>query len=215
MPIQCFPLGPLETNCYLVHEQSDALVIDPGGAVDELTAFIAEKGLNLKAVIITHMHFDHIYGVAQLVQESAAKGLTVPVFAPAGDTYLTDNPAGKGGMWGFPEVPPFDWVDLAPGEHSFLSAALPFTVLHTPGHTRGSLSLYFPLEKAVVTGDLIFYRSVGRTDFEGGNSEDLLQSIRDKIFTLPPDTVIYPGHGPATSVSDEYNNNPYCGAFKR
>lgn len=214
MPIQCFPLGPLETNCYLVHEQSDAVVVDPGGSVDELVTFLTEKGLKLKAIIITHLHFDHIYGVAQLLRETAVQGVAVPVFAPAGDTYLTDNPAGKGGMWGFPEVAPFDWQDLAPGEQSFLKT-LPFTVMHTPGHTRGSLSLYFPQEKAVLTGDLIFYRSVGRTDFEGGNSEELLLSIRDKIFALPPDTAIYPGHGPATSVSDEYNNNPYCGAFTR
>lgn len=208
MPIETFPLGPLDTNCYVVYQQSTALVVDPGGDPTDIVHFLREKNVTLHAIIITHLHFDHIYGVAELHKISGA-----PVYAPAGDADLRSTESSKGGIWGFPPVPPFTSEDIPMGPQHFGPIAC--TILSTPGHTPGSISVYVPDEKAVLTGDAIFYRSIGRTDFPGGNSEDLLHSIRTQILVLPPETTIYAGHGPATTVLDENNNNPYCGAFTR
>lgn len=208
MPIETFPLGPLDTNCYVVYQKSTALVVDPGGDPSAVIQFMNEKNLKVQAIIVTHLHFDHMYGVAELQAKTGA-----PVFTPAGDDVLRGTESSDGGIWGFPVVPAFASKPISLGAQHFGEIAC--TVLHTPGHTPGSISLYFPDEHAVLTGDVIFYRSVGRTDFPGGNSEDLLQSIRTQLFVLPPDTAIYAGHGPATTVLDESNNNPYCGAFTR
>lgn len=208
MPIYTFPLGPLETNCYVIAADAYALAIDPGGDPKEVLDFLKENKLSLVNICITHMHFDHLYGVAALHKATGA-----PVLTPPGDAQLMQNEVGAGGVWGFPRVDSFPSEPLESGEHIF--GPLTCTVLNTPGHTPGSVSLYFPQEKAVFTGDLLFYRSVGRTDFPGGDQNTLLNSIRSKIFTLPDDTLVYPGHGLSTSVGDEKHNNPYCGLFAR
>jgi len=116
-------------------------------------------------------------------------------------------------MMGFPKVPSFEYQPLEPGEREFLGEKC--QILHTPGHTPGSLTLYFPESKVLFAGDLIFQGSIGRTDFPGGSLESLLQGVREKIFTLPGDTVIYPGHGPQTTVESEKKHNPFFreGAF--
>lgn len=208
MPIATFPLGPLDTNCYVVHRDGQAVVVDPGGEPTEVLQFLQHENLALSAILLTHLHFDHLYGVAALHKATGA-----PVRGPAGDAALLQTEAGGGGIWGFPKVPPFDSEPLSEGEHRF--GTLDCTVMATPGHTPGSLAFYFPEEQAVITGDLLFYRSVGRTDFPGGDHAALLNSIRERIFTLPGNTKVYPGHGPSTSVDDEQHNNPYCGAFVR
>ncbi|MDR0238893.1 MAG: MBL fold metallo-hydrolase [Deltaproteobacteria bacterium] len=206
MPIKTFVLGPLETNCYVLHDKAYALAVDPGGDPAEALAFLKAEQLTLLAILNTHLHFDHILGNAAL---HAATG--APIRTPAGDAYLMESELGSGGMWGFPKVPAFAGTPLPEGEHSFG----PFCcrVLHTPGHSPGSLCFAVPSEQAVFVGDLIFYRGVGRTDFPGGDAGALLRSIQMKIFTLPGDTRLYPGHGLRTSVADEQRNNPYCGAF--
>lgn len=208
MPIATFPLGPLDTNCYIIHRDGQAVVVDPGGDPAAILQFLQDDHLELVAILLTHLHFDHLYGVSALHEATQA-----PVMAPAGDEQLLQTEAGGGGIWGFPKVPSFVSTPLKEGEHSF--GTLQCTVMTTPGHTPGSLSFYFPDEQAVFTGDLLFYRSVGRTDFPGGDHAALLNSIRDSIFTLPGTTKVYPGHGPCTSVEDEQHNNPYCGAFVR
>jgi glyoxylase-like metal-dependent hydrolase (beta-lactamase superfamily II) len=108
---------------------------------------------------------------------------------------------------GLPRIDDFSYEPIMPGETEFVG--LPCTVMATPGHTRGSLSFYFPDAGAVFVGDLIFKRSIGRTDFPGGSMETLIASVRENIFTLPPETVIYSGHGPETTVGDEKNHNPF------
>ena len=207
MPIATFPLGPLDTNCYVIH-RDQAVVVDPGGDPAAILQFLQDNHLALSAILLTHLHFDHLYGVSALHNATQA-----PVLAPVGDEQLLHTEAGGGGIWGFPKVPSFAYAPLEDGEHRF--GALQCTVMRTPGHTPGSLSFYFPEEQAVFTGDLLFYRSVGRTDFPGGDHAALLNSIRDSIFTLPGATKVYPGHGSCTSVEDEQHNNPYCGAFAR
>jgi len=206
MPIEAFNLGPLETNCYVLYDDAYALVVDPGGDPAEVVSFLAAKHLTLPAILNTHLHFDHILGNAAL---RAATGATIRT--PAQDAWLMESELGMGGIWGFPTVPAFESVPLSEGEISFG----PFLcrVLHTPGHSPGSLCFAVPAEHAVFVGDLIFYRGVGRTDFPGGDAGTLLRSIRTQIFTLPGDTRLYPGHGPPTTVADEQHNNPYCGTF--
>jgi glyoxylase-like metal-dependent hydrolase (beta-lactamase superfamily II) len=201
-------LGPLETNCYIVHAGAEALVIDPGGEPEEVLAFLNKSGLSLDVILNTHLHFDHIQGNAALSTATGAK-----IRAGSADAYLLDSELGGGGMMGMPRTAPFSFDPLEEGETEFLG--LTCRVLATPGHSPGSLSFYFPDLNAVFVGDLLFYRSIGRTDFPGGSEAQLLRSVRSKIFTLPADTVVYPGHGPETSVESERMNNPFFTEFSR
>lgn len=202
------PLGPLDTNCYVVHSREEAVVIDPGGDAPEILAFLASRELALRAVLNTHLHFDHIQGNADLV---AATG--VSVMASTRDAFLLETELGGGGMMGFPRTPEFSFLPLEEGELSLLGTTC--RVLPTPGHSPGSMSFYFPDLNAVFVGDLLFYRSVGRTDFPGSSERELIRSVRSRIFTLPEETVVYPGHGPETTVRQERLNNPFFTEFIR
>lgn len=207
MPVATFPLGPLQTNSYLIHNAGQAVAVDVGGEPAPMLEYLTEHKLALAVICLTHRHFDHLYGVAELA--GATKAV---VYAPTGDDSLAETESGKGGIWGFPPVPPFDSLPMPTGSASF--GGMECRVLETPGHTPGGVSLYFPAEKLVFTGDALFYRSMGRTDFPGGDQATLLRSIKDVLFTLPEDTTVYPGHGPATSIGDERKNNPFCGEFR-
>lgn len=206
MPIATFPLGPLSTNSYLLNAGSRAVAIDVGGDPSPMLDYLAAHQLSLDAICLTHRHFDHLYGVAALAEATGA-----PVFSPAGDDVLADSESGMGGIWGMPPVSPFTSQPMPTGKTSF--GGMECIVLDTPGHTPGGVSLYFPAEKAVFTGDALFYRSMGRTDFPGGNQDQLLRSIQGTLFRLPDDVAVYPGHGPATSIGDERRHNPFCGEF--
>ena len=202
------PLGPLHTHCDVVHSENEAVVIDPVGEAGEMLSFLATNRKSRTAICNTHLHFDHIQGNADLV---AATGL--PVMASAKDGFLLDTELGGGGMMGFPRTPPFSFTPLEEGELSLLGVTC--RALATPGHSPGSLSFYFEELGAVFVGDLLFYRSVGRTDFPGSSERELLRSVRSKIFTLPEETVVYPGHGPETTVGQEKLNNPFFTEFIR
>ena len=206
MPIETFPLGPLETNCHVIINGSDALVVDLGGdmigGLGDILDLLKTRGLTLRAILCTHFHFDHLYGVSALHKETGA-----PVYGPAGDEQLLETEVGGGGVWGFPKVTPFDWQPLKEGSHTFGSITI--EVLHTPGHTPGHLSFHVPAMNSVLIGDLLFYHSVGRTDFPGSSPEALRKSLHKKIFILPQETEVFPGHGPNTSVGEELANNPY------
>ncbi|MEG1609663.1 MAG: MBL fold metallo-hydrolase [Bilophila sp.] len=206
MPVATFPLGPLDTNCHVVYNNTDAVVVDPGGdmsgGLGDVLALLTSKKLTVQAIVCTHFHFDHIYGVAAL-----AKATGAAVYAPNGDEALLQTEVGGGGAWGFPQVTPFTWNELKEGTQTF--GSISFEVLATPGHTPGSISLYLPDMKSVLTGDVLFFHSVGRTDFPGSSPDALRKSLHKKIFVLPPDTEVYPGHGPNTNVGEELANNPY------
>lgn len=208
MQIKTFPLGPLETNCHLAWHNGLAVAVDPGGDPARVITFLQQNNLNLTHILNTHLHFDHIYGNQALHEATGA-----PILACSKDAYMLDSELGSGGMWGFPKVTPFAFESIEEGASSFMG--LPCTVLHTPGHTPGSLSFHFPDAGAVFVGDLLFYRSIGRTDFPGGSMDDLKDSVIRKIFPLPGETVVYSGHGPVTSVQDEKLNNPYLTEFVR
>ena len=202
MDVIAFALGPLQTNGYLLEHAGRALFIDPGGDPAPVLAALDKRRPALEAVVLTHLHFDHTYGAAALAAATGA-----PVLANPEDAYLMKTWLGRGGDMGVPPVPEFSYSPLAAGDTAFLGLAC--RVLATPGHTRGSLTLYFPDAGAAFVGDLIFLRSIGRTDFPGGDTDTLFASVRERIFTLPPDTRLYPGHGPATTVAAESAHNPF------
>lgn len=202
MRIESFNLGPLETNCHVLDHDGLAVAIDPGGDPAEVVAHLKANGLTLTHILVTHMHFDHIYGCAALAEATGA-----PVLAPAGDEQLMGTELGSGGLFGFPRVAPFTRQPAPVGEAEF--AGLRCLVLPTPGHSPGSLSYYFPDAGAAFVGDLVFYRSVGRTDFPGGSAAVLKDSVQTKIFTLPGETRLFSGHGLDTTVDSERTHNPF------
>ena len=202
MDVTTFALGPLQTNGYLLEQGGRALFIDPGGDPAPVLEALAARRAALEAVVLTHLHFDHAYGAAALAAATGA-----PVLANPADDYLLGSWLGRGGEMGVPRVPDYAYAPLAEGEAEFLGLAC--RVLATPGHSPGSLTLFFPEAGAAFVGDLIFQRSIGRVDFPGGSEEALFASVRKKIFTLPGDTRLYPGHGPATTVAAEAAHNPF------
>ncbi|MDR3320377.1 MAG: MBL fold metallo-hydrolase [Desulfovibrio sp.] len=208
MPIAVFPLGALETNSYFMYGGNQAIAVDVGGPPDAMIAWLAEHKIHLAAICATHVHFDHLYGVAALAEATG-----VPVYTPSGDDVLAGTEASKGGIWGFPLVPPFESSAVPSGKCAF--AGMECEVLETPGHTPGGISLYFPGQRVVFTGDALFCRSIGRTDFPLGDHATLLRSIYEKLFVLPEDTKVFPGHGPTTTIGEEIRNNPFCGDFSQ
>lgn len=201
--VQVFPLGPLQTNCFVLDNEQEAIVVDPGGDPKPVLSFIQKRGLTLKFILNTHFHFDHILGNRALQDATKVKILA----SPEDEFLLKAQVGGGGGMFGFPKVEPFEYDPLSPGPQRWLDQDC--EVLSTPGHTPGSLSFYFPAARKLFSGDLIFYRSIGRTDFPGGSTETLLAAVREKVFTLPEETTIYSGHGPETTVHDEKLFNPF------
>ncbi|MDQ7031526.1 MAG: MBL fold metallo-hydrolase [Desulfonauticus sp.] len=202
LKVKIFTLGPLGTNCYVLFSDQKAVVIDPGGDPEEVISFLEDNGLSVENIFNTHLHFDHTYGNAKLSQHTGAS-----ILASEKDRFLLDSELGRGGFMDFPEVEPFGFQRLEPGTLQVLGVEC--QVLETPGHTPGSLSFYFPEQKIVFVGDLLFFRSVGRTDFPGGNLETLKNAVKEKIFTLPGETIVYPGHGEETLVKEEKLHNPF------
>lgn len=206
MDIATFPLGSLQTNCYVLANGDRAVAVDPGGDPGPVLAHIKARGLTLTHILNTHLHFDHTAGNKALSEATGA-----PVLAHESDSSLLETWLGRGGDMGLPLITPYEWQPLEPGEAEFAGAAC--RVLHTPGHSMGSLTFHFPDAGAAFVGDLIFYRSIGRTDFPGGDLEILKRSVQEHIFTMPPETRLLSGHGPETTVGDERNHNPFFGGF--
>jgi hydroxyacylglutathione hydrolase len=200
--VHTFALGPLETNCFLLVKDGSAVAVDPGGDPAEVLEAMKKGKLTLTHILNTHLHCDHIYGNKELSRATDA-----PILGSPKDEFLLSTEIGAGGFMGLPRVGGFEYQHLEPGESTFLGE--PCTILSTPGHTPGSLSFHFPESGVVFVGDLLFYRSIGRSDFPGGSMETLLRTVRERIFTLPGETVVYPGHGPETTVGDEKLHNPF------
>lgn len=202
MEVAVFCVGPLDTNCYVVHNAGEAVVIDPGGKPKKILAYLEKNSLPVSRILNTHLHFDHTYGNAELAEKYQA-----PILAGADESQIDNSPLTGGGIYGLPAVTPYAWQVLEPGEYDWLGAT--WRVSATPGHSPGSLTFYVPELGAAFVGDLIFRQSVGRTDFPGGSTAVLVKSVKENIFTLPPETVLYSGHGPKTTVAEEIRKNPY------
>ncbi|WP_084146879.1 MBL fold metallo-hydrolase [Maridesulfovibrio zosterae] len=199
--VETFVLGPLETNCYLLTSGKNAVVIDCGLEPLPLLRAIRDRDIDVQAIYLTHMHFDHIGGVADLQKVTQA-----PVYGSTKDEYLKEVAVMYGGSLEYQSMIDFKLTDQKPGRINILES--PVIVLSTPGHSPGSLSYFFPALGCVFVGDLIFMISTGRTDFPGGDEEALIKSVKERIFLLPETTKIFSGHGPMTTVKHELNNNP-------
>jgi glyoxylase-like metal-dependent hydrolase (beta-lactamase superfamily II) len=202
MYIKTFQMQPFAVNSYLAWTaDGQALVVDCGGEPERLLAEIAARKLRLGAILLTHLHHDHILGVARLAETGG-----VPVFAPAADAALAGQP-GYGPDAASPAVPPFAFKPVAAGRTAFLGE--PCLVLPVPGHTPGHVVYFFPRSLVAFTGDTLFRGSVGRTDSSYGNAALLLASIRDRLLVLPEAVELFPGHGPSTTVGREKRENPF------
>lgn len=199
-------VGLLQCNCSIFgDEQSrEALVVDPGDDIDQVLGIIRRHQLKVTAILITHAHIDHIGGAQKLKQATGA-----PVYMNANDMELIRMLGIQASWLGVsePEQPDID-VPMKEGDRVILGAA-EFHVLHTPGHTQGSISLWIPSEGKLIAGDTLFRDSIGRTDLPGGDGRQILRSIRDKLLPLPPETVVIPGHGHNTTIGRERQFNPF------
>ena len=204
MPVITLPFGPLEANCHIVHNGSDAVVFDPSDETDVVLKNIADNGLTLRAVALTHLHSDHCLGCADMAR---ATGLTPLV---GKEDWDDRNMLLCRGMCFGMNLKPFEAETLEPGDVNW--GSLNCRVIHTPGHSAGSLCYYFADLGVIITGDLLFFRSVGRSDLPGGNGAELMRSLRESIYTLPGSVEVYPGHGPETSIGYEAAHNCYCRA---
>jgi hydroxyacylglutathione hydrolase len=203
---EILPVGVLRCNCSIFgDEQSrEAVVIDPGDEIDVLLGVLAKHHLKVKAIIITHAHIDHIGGAQKL---KAATG--APVYMNANDQELYDHLDMQAGWLGVP-TPERTAIDVAAREGDTVKLGpAEFHILHTPGHTQGSISLWIPAENKLVAGDTLFLDSIGRTDLPGGDYDQILRSIHGKLLPLEDPTLVIPGHGPNTTIGRERARNPF------
>ena len=203
---EILPVGMLGCNCSILGDETtrEAIVVDPGDDISEIVALLEKHGLKVTTIAITHAHIDHIGGAQKLRALTGA-----PVYMHAEDSFLAENLEMQARWLGIapPENP---GIDRVAQEGDVLRAGgIEASVLHTPGHTPGSISLFLPGEKKLIAGDTLFRGSVGRTDLPGGDSTAIAKSIRGKLYTLPEDTVVIAGHGEATSIGREKRSNMF------
>jgi hydroxyacylglutathione hydrolase len=206
MIFETVEVGPLGVNCFILgcEDTREGVVIDPGGDVGRIAEIVQRHGLKIRYIINTHGHFDHVGGNLQ-----AVKAFGAPLLIHENDAVMLGRTAEVARMYGMQG-------ENSPAPDSFLAEGMEIIfgtqrmkVLHTPGHTQGGCCLYLEAEKKVITGDTLFADSIGRTDLPGGSHEQLLASIKTKLFTLPDEVTAYPGHGPKTTIGHEKHNNPY------
>jgi glyoxylase-like metal-dependent hydrolase (beta-lactamase superfamily II) len=207
LSVEQIVVGPLDSNCYIVWDEhiKKGVIIDPGDDADEILRRIKELGIEISYILATHGHFDHVGAVAPL-----KRVLNAEFLAHKGDFFFLEDGENAARRWGFTiEQPPKpdrfiddgDTVDVGDSK---------LEVMHTPGHSPGGISFLY--DRMVFGGDTLFQRSIGRTDFRLGSFDDLQKSIRTRLYTLPDDTVVFTGHGPATTIGDEKKHNLFVKA---
>lgn len=204
MEVKTMPVGFIGTNCYILSRDGQALVIDPGGDADQIIDYLEEKGLTPQAILLTHAHFDHIGGLEDLRSKYAI------------DTYIhqleqewlcNPNLNGSHKLAGHEIATKLAEKTLEEGTYKI--GAFTFEVTETPGHSPGSVSFVFSNTGEIFSGDVLFNQGIGRTDLVGGDYSILEHSIKNKLYNFPDETIIYPGHGPSTTIGFEKVNNPF------
>lgn len=215
---EILPVGILQCNCSIVgsRETREALVIDPGDEVGRILEVLKRHALTVRAIVSTHAHIDHVGGLAKLHRASGA-----PVLMHQDDMQLYMALPQQAAWLGVPTPEMTDVEGFLKEGNDLFSGGLRFQVIHTPGHSRGSVSLYLPATGGdarhgpvietprLFAGDTLFAASIGRTDLWGGSLDDILRSIHQKLMLLPEQTLVYPGHGPSTTVGEEKSSNPF------
>ena len=199
-------VGPLQCNCSVIGDEAtrEAMVIDPGDDIEDVLAIIRKHNLQVKQIVITHAHIDHVGGAMKLRTATGA-----PILLNQND-YALLKMLDVQAAWIGVATPGKVEIDhsLANGEN-VTAGSVTASVLQTPGHTEGSICLYFPTEKKLIAGDTLFAGSIGRTDLPGGSYPKILRSLHDTVLALPDDTVVIPGHGPVTTIGNERDTNPF------
>jgi len=199
-------VGPLHCNCSILGDETslEAIVVDPGDDIPRILSVLDKHNLTVKQIVITHAHIDHIAGAQRLKRVTGA-----PILYNQNDLPLVEMMEMQAGWLGIPtpEVPPPD--DTLDDGKRIAIIGLTGSILHTPGHTQGSVCLYLPDQSLLLAGDTLFAGSVGRTDLPGGNTKQLIASINNRLLTLPDDVTVIPGHGPRTTIGEEKETNPF------
>jgi glyoxylase-like metal-dependent hydrolase (beta-lactamase superfamily II) len=206
MILESFPVGPLRCNCTILGDEAthEAIVVDPGDNIPEILAHLQKHGLTVRQIVVTHAHIDHVGGAAILKKVTGA-----PVLLHQQDLGLLGAMEMQAGWLGVP-TPQVAPPDASADDGLVIGlAALPGEVLHTPGHTPGSICLLFPGQNLLLAGDTLFAGSIGRTDLPGGDGRQILRSLRDRLLVLPDKTRVLPGHGPQTTIGEERQSNPF------
>ncbi len=205
MDIQTFEVGPFLENTYLLTNDGQHLIVDPGFS-NETEYQTVKNNITgtLKAVVLTHAHVDHVMGLSRLLLD-----FEVPVYLSDEDRFLWNNFGNQAQMFGLNQTGFTFEPEPLPSDGEFSIGNFSFTLLYTPGHAPDHLSFYFKEEQLVLAGDALFKQSIGRTDLHKGDFELLEKSIKEKLYTLPDETTVYPGHGPATTIGHEKQHNPF------
>jgi hydroxyacylglutathione hydrolase len=212
--LETIPVGPLQCNCSILGDEDsrEAIVVDPGDDIPRILALLAKHNLTVKQILITHAHIDHIAGAHRLKQLTGA-----PVLYNQNDLAQVKIMNIQAGWLGIP-TPTVQNPDDTLDDGKIISIGvspersrrgLTGSILHTPGHTEGSVCLYLPDQTLLLAGDTLFAGSIGRTDLPGGNTRKLLASIHDRLLTLPDEVTVIPGHGPTTTIGSERSSNPF------
>jgi hydroxyacylglutathione hydrolase len=203
---EVLPVGMLQCNCSIYGDETtrEAIVVDPGDEIESILERIQLHGLMVKAIVITHAHIDHIGGANKLKRATGA-----PVYMNQNDTGLQKMLEFQAAMLGMQPVEQVEIDQDAKDGAKLVIGATEIYVMHTPGHTQGSICLWMPSDSKLIAGDTLFRESIGRTDLPGGNGKQILQSIHDKLMKLPGETLVIPGHGDPTTIEHEAENNPF------
>lgn len=205
MVIKTFIAGMMQTNCYIVsnEETKECFLVDPAVCTPDMISYIKENGLKLQAILLTHGHFDHILGITEFLRE-----FEVPVYAyEAEKELLEDAEKNLSSAYGMFYI--FKDAEYLKDGQVLEIAGMKMKVIYTPGHTIGGCCYYLEDEKVLFSGDTLFYTSIGRTDFETGSYNKLVNSVRLKLFRLPEEVKVYPGHMPETTIGYEKKYNPF------
>jgi hydroxyacylglutathione hydrolase len=203
---EILPVGPLQCNCSIIGDETtrEAMVIDPGDDIEDVLDLIRKHNLQVKQIVITHAHIDHVGGAMKLRTATGA-----PILLNQND-YALLKMLDVQAAWIGVAAPGAVEIDqsLTTGD-TVKAGAHAASILHTPGHTEGSICLYFPAEKIVIAGDTLFAGSIGRTDLPGGSMQKIMQSLHGTVLALPDETVVVPGHGRVTTIGEERESNPF------